>query len=187
MAEVNEVNIRSGGKMAEGGSGGLPRLIKLVIIGVVALLLLVGGIFAAFKLLSSGDSNSKDSKEAKEAQAMANPRSSSNIIQTPTYVDLGSFVVNLSDGRRYLKTSIQLVLNHEKAKEFLTIRLAEVKDLVVAELQILNSDQLRDPNERELLKQRLLKRVETLLPVKDHEWEDPMPLKKVLITEFYLQ
>ncbi|MDH4246758.1 MAG: flagellar basal body-associated FliL family protein [Deltaproteobacteria bacterium] len=170
--------------MAEGGGGGMPRLIKLIIIGIVVLVLLLVGAFLTIKFLSSGDSTAKD---AKEAQAMAMPRSSSDHIKTPFYLDLGSFVVNLADGRRYLKTSIQLVINEDKAREYLNVRVAEVKDLVVAELQVLSSDQLRDPNERELLKQRLLKRVETLLPVKDKEWEDPMPLKKVLITEFYLQ
>ena len=184
MAEVNEINYQSGGKMAEGGGGGMGRLIKIVIIGLVALVLLVIGIIVALKFMSSGDETAKD---AKEAQAMAKPRDAGGIIKTPFYIDLGSFVVNLADGRRYLKTSIQLVLNEEKAREFMSVRMAEIKDLVVAELQVLTSDQLRDPNERELLKQRLLKRVETLLPTKEREWEDPMPLKKILITEFYLQ
>jgi flagellar basal body-associated protein FliL len=65
--------------------------------------------------------------------------------------------------------------------------MSEIKDLVISEMQTLNSEQLRDQKERELLRQRLLRRVESLLPNAPDDWEDPNPIKKVLITEFYLQ
>ena len=180
MTEVNEVNFSKGGKMAQEG-GGKGRLIKIIIIAVVVLVLLVGGIVLAMFLFDTGEEAAAPNKE------MAQARTETGIIETPFYLDMGSFVVNLSDGRRYLKTSIQLLINDEKANEFLRVRQAEIKDLVVAELQTLNSEQLRDPQERELLKQRLLRKIETLLPTEDREWDDPMPVKKVLITEFYLQ
>ena len=184
MTEVNEVNFSKGGKMAEGeGGGGLGKIIKLVIIALIGLVLIGGGIWAALFFLKS------DSPEegAATGQAPAEARSGPSFIENPQYLDLGSFVVNLSDGRKYIKTSLQLLLNDEKAKEFLNIRQAEVKDLVVAELQTLNSQQMKDPKERTLFRQRLLRKVESLLPTEDREWEDPKPIKKVLITEIYLQ
>ena len=111
-----------------------------------------------------------------------------SFLKNPKYLVLGDFVVNLADGRRYLKTNLQLLVSDEKAAAFLQVRLAEVKDLVVAELQTMDSEQLRDGRNRELLKNRLLTKVESLLPSgKEKEWEDPKPIKKVLITEFYLQ
>lgn len=178
MTEVNEVNFSKGGKMADDGGGALGRLIKLIILIVFGLILIGGGIIAAFIFLSS---------DKEEGATGGSARAGDVIIEQPHYLDLGSFVVNLSDGRKYVKTSLQLLLNEEKAAEFLNIRLAEVKDLVVSELQTLNSDQLRDPKERELFRQRLLRKIESLLPTKDRDWDDPVPVKKVLITEIYLQ
>jgi flagellar basal body-associated protein FliL len=51
----------------------------------------------------------------------------------------------------------------------------------------MSTEQLRDPQERANLKQRLLRSIESLLPNKDLDWDDPVPIKKVLVTEFYLQ
>lgn len=180
MTEVNEVAISRGGKMAEGGGGGMGRLIKIILIVVILLVLIAGGVVAAFWFMDTGG------EPAATAGAAADGVQTS-YIENPQYLDLGTFVVNLADGRRYLKTSLQLLLDEEQAKEFLSVREAEVKDLVVAELQTLNAEQLRDPKERELLKQRLIRKISSLLPVKGREWDDPAPIKKVLITEFYLQ
>jgi len=179
MAEVNEVNIRRGGTMAEGEGGGLGRLIKIIFILVLLALLAAGG-FAAYLFLSTG----KD----KAAGGVAATRDEGGSIKNPHYLELGDFVVNLSDGRRYLKTNLQLLISDEKAMAYLQVRLAEVKDLVISELQTWDSEQLRDPRNRELLKNRVLTKIESLLPsAKEGGWEDPKPIKKVLITEFYLQ
>ena len=187
MTEVNEVNISQRGAMAEGDGGGKGGLVKIIIIAVVALVLLGGGAVGLMMFLGSGD----DGGENVVAEA-ASEISSSGICETEQldYLSLGTFVVNLADGRRYLKTQIEVMLCDEKVSEvkaFLEKRSAEIKDLVVSELQSLSTEQLRDRRERELLRQRLLRRVESLLPNKDREWEDPNPIKKVLITEFYLQ
>ena len=183
MTEVNEVNFSRGGQMAEGEGGGIRRLLKIIVIAVVLLLLIGGGVFAAYWFLFADGG----SMSAGGGGTSAAVREGSEPLQNPQYVELGSFVVNLADGRRYLKTTIQLLLSEEAAKGYLEQRMPQVKDLVVAELQTLNSEQLRDPRERELLKQRLLRKVESLLPSRDYAWEDPHPVKQVLITEFYLQ
>src|SRR3990172_1630748 len=175
MAEVNEVNIRRGGTMAEGGGGGggMGRVIKLIL-AVVLLVLLAGGGFAAYLFLSTG-------KEDKAGPGAAALRQDGGSIKNPHYLALGDFVVNLADGRRYLKTNLQLLISDEKAMAYLQLRLAEVKDLVVAELQTMDSEQLRDGRSRELLKNRLLSKVESLLPSgKERDWEDPKPIKKGL-------
>jgi flagellar FliL protein len=180
MAEINEVNIRRGGTMAEGEGGGLGRLIKLVLVLVLLALLGAGG-FAAYLFLSTGE-------DAATSAGTAAMRQDGGSIKDPHYLVLGDFVVNLADGRRYLKTNLQLLLSEEAAVSYLEVRLAEVKDLVVAELQTMDSEQLRDGRNRELLKNRLLTKIESLLPSgKERSWNDPRPIKKVLITEFYLQ
>lgn len=166
--------------MADGEGGGLGRLIKFILALVLLGLLAAGG-FAAYLFLSTGE------EMAGTEQSPATLRQDGGSIQNPYYLQLGDFVVNLADGRRYLKTNLQLLISEESARTYLEVRLAEVKDLVVAELQTLNSEQLRDGRDRELLKNRLLSKIESLLPTKDREWDDPKPIKKVLITEFYLQ
>lgn len=170
--------------MAEGeGRGGLGRLIKMILIGLVLLLLVGAGVIAAYLfLLSSGG----DDGQLASAGA-ANMRADGGSIENPQYLELGSFVVNLADGRRYLKTTLQLLISEQAAANYLEVRSAEVKDLVISELQTLDAEQLRDPQERELLKQRLLRKIESLLPQRNTDWKDPRPIKKVLVTEFYLQ
>jgi len=174
---------------AGGGSGGGGGKLKMILVAVVLLLLLGGG--AALGLwifLGSGETAMKGGGKAPEAAAGGGGDG------CPTehlgYVALGDFVVNLADGRRYLKTKIDLMVCEEDVAlvvAYLNARMAEIKDLVISELQTLNSEQLRDQKERELLRQRLLRRVESLLPNDNQEWEDANPIKKVLITEFYLQ
>ena len=167
--------------MADGEGGGLGRLIKFILALVLLALLGAGG-FAAYLFLSPGG------EMAGTTQSPAALRQDGGSIENPYYLQLGDFVVNLADGRRYLKTNLQLLISEEGARNYLEVRLAEVKDLIVAELQTLESEQLRDARNRTLLKNRLLTKVESLLPSGDErDWDDPKPIKKVLITEFYLQ
>ena len=183
MTEINKVNISTGGGMAEGEGGGK---LKLIIIVLVLLLLLGGGGAVAWMFLGGGEEGGASATAGSGDVAPAAQRNSA-LIENPVFLPIGTFIVNLSDGRRYLKTNLELMLSEEPAKLYLEGRIAEVKDLIISELQTLNTEQLRDPSEREQLKQRLLGKVESLLPTKDTEWEDPRPIKKVLITEFYLQ
>jgi flagellar FliL protein len=189
MAEVNEVNVSRGGRMAEAEAAAKGGKLKLILIAVILLLVLGGGAAAGFWFfLGHGkkDEMAKGSSGERASGGGAEGCPTENL----NYITLGDFVVNLADGRRYLKTRIDLMLCDKKVANvnaFLAARMAEIKDLVISELQTLSSEQLRDQKERELLRQRLLRRVESLLPNGEKEWEDPNPIKKVLITEFYLQ
>jgi flagellar FliL protein len=187
MTEVNEVNFSKGGKMAEGegGRGGLGKIIRLVVIALVVLVLVGGGGFAAYYfLLRKGD---EKAEAGHGAPAAAKASSSDERLEHPQYLDMGTFIVNLADGRRYLKTTMQLVLSEEGAKAYLSTRLPDLKDLVLAELRTLTAEALRDPRTIEDLKQRILTRVESVLPATSKEWKDPRPVKKLVITEFYIQ
>lgn len=171
------------GEDAGGGGGGRGgRLVKIIIIAVIALVL-IGGTAIGLMLFLGGDEDQaaggpkKGSPQAKEDRPL----------EDPVFMTVGTFVVNLSDGRRYLKTNLELMLSEESAKSYLEKRIALVRDIVLAELQSLSSEQLRDPQERRELKRRLLAGIETLLPNEDADWDDERPIKEVLITEFYLQ
>lgn len=184
MTEVNEVNISGGGGAADdSGGGGMGKIIKIVVIALVALAIIGGGIFGVMMFLG-GD---EEEMAGEAAGASKSGGGATANLENPVYLPVGTFIVNLSDGRRYLKTNLELMLSEELAKAYLEKRLAEVKDIIVSELQVLSTEQLRDPQERANLKQRLLRSIESLLPDKDRDWDDPMPIKKVLVTEFYLQ
>lgn len=164
--------------MAEGEGGRLGRLIK-IIVAVVLLALLAVGAYIGYLFLATGH---------KGSQATPPPSSETNYLANPHYLALGDFVVNLADGRRYLKTNLQLLISDQKAADYLQVRLAEVKDLVISELETWTAEQLRDPRNQAVLKQHLLTKIESLLPpASEGGWKDPKPIKKVLITEFYLQ
>ena len=188
MTEVNEVNFSKGGKMAEGEGGRSPRrFIRWIVIGVVVIAVVGGGGFAAWWFLLHRAPAAKAPAAGAVREGVRGGESAGELIENPQYLDLGSFTVNLAEGRRFLKTSVQLLLNDEKAKEYLSTRVPEAKDLVVSELQLQTSDTLKDPRERELMKQRILTKLQTLLPVPPKDWKDPMPIKKLLITEFLIQ
>jgi flagellar FliL protein len=162
----------------EGGGGGGKK--KMIIIIVAVVLLLVIGI-VVFILMSGGDEEEEELPEVEQQVTnVAEP------LAAPIFLPLESFVVNLKDGRRFLKTSIQLMLSEPGASAYLTMRLIEVKDIVLSELQELSVEDVKQSDSREALKQRLISAISQLFPSKP-EWEDPEPIKKVLFEEFVIQ
>ena len=107
-------------------------------------------------------------------------------LNEPIFLPLESFVVNLKDGRRFLKTSIQLMLSQPSAAAYLTMRMVEVKDIVMAELQELSVEDVKQSDAIEDLRQRLISAISQIFPSKP-EWEDPEPIRKVLFEEFVIQ
>ena len=165
-----------GGESGGGGGGGGKK--KMIIIIVAVVLLLVIGI-VVFLLMSGGEEEVLPEEE-QQVTNVAEP------LEAPIFLPLESFVVNLKDGRRFLKTTIQLMLSEPGASAYLTVRLIEVKDLVLAELQELSVEDVKQSDAREALKQRLISSISQVFPSKP-EWEDPEPIKKVLFEEFVIQ
>ena len=169
----------------EGGSGGEAGdsrakgggKKKLIIIIFLVLLLILG--IVAFLIMSS-DEDEELPEEQQNVTQVAEP------LLTPIFLPLESFIVNLKDGRRFLKTTIQLMLSEPSASAYLTIRLVEVKDIVLAELQELSVEDVKQSDARDALKQRLISAISEILP-SNPEWEDPEPIRKVLFEEFVIQ
>ena len=160
-----------------GGNGGGGKK-KLIIIIVAVVLLLVIAI-VAFLFLAGGEEEAEE-EEIVEVTSEAEP------LAAPIFLPLDSYIVNLKDGRRYLKTTIQLMLSEEMANAYLTSRLVEIKDIVLTELQNLSVEEVKQSESREALRQRLISAISQVFPSKP-EWEDPEPIKKVLFEEFVLQ
>ena len=173
--EVEEGGGGNGNGNGETKSGGGKK--KLIIIIVAVVLLLVIGIVVF--LLMSGDDEELPEEE-QPVTDVAEP------LAEPVFLPLESFVVNLKDGRRFLKTSIQLMRSEPGAAAYLTVRLVEVKDIVLAELQELAVEDVKQSDAREALRQRLISSISPIFPSKP-EWEDPEPIRKVLFEEFVVQ
>ena len=162
----------------EGGRGGGGGSKKKLIIIVGLVLLLVIGIVVFF--LMSGEEEEQLPEEEMQVTDVAEP------LVEPIFLPLESFVVNLKDGRRFLKTTIQLMLSEPAATAYLTVRLVEIKDIVLAELQELSVEDVKQSDAREALRQRLISAISQLFP-SEPEWEDPEPIRKVLFEEFVIQ
>jgi len=173
---ADEEGESGGGLGEEGGKGGGKK--KLIIVIVVIILLLVIG--AVVFLLFSGDEDEELPEEKQNVTEIAEP------LVAPIFLPLESFIVNLKDGRRFLKTTIQLMLSEPAASAYLTIRLVEVKDIVLAELQELSVEDVKQSDARDALKQRLISAISQILP-SNPEWDDPEPIRKVLFEEFVIQ
>ena len=168
----------NGGVTTNGGNGGGGGTKKLIIIILAVVLLLVIAI-VAFLFLAGGEEEAEE-EEIVEVTSEAEP------LAAPIFLPLDSYIVNLKDGRRYLKTTIQLMLSEEMANAYLTSRLIEIKDIVLTELQNLSVEEVKQAESREALRQRLISAISQVFPSKP-EWEDPEPIKKVLFEEFVLQ
>lgn len=174
MAEEEGGGGDSGG---DGGGGGSGK--KKLIIIIVAVVLLIVIAVVAFLLLSGGEEE-EVVEEEKPITESAEP------LAVPIFLDLGERVVNLKGGRRYLKVKMQLMLSEPAASAYLTMRLIEVKDVVLSELQTLSAEDVGQADAREVLKQRVISAISQLFPSAP-EWEDPEPIKKVLFEEFVIQ
>ena len=159
----------------EDGGGGSKK--KLIIIVVVVLLLVIGVVVF---MLMSGEEEEQLPEEEMQVTDVAEP------LAEPIFLPLESFVVNLKDGRRFLKTTIQLMLSEPAAAAYLTVRLVEIKDIVLAELQELSVEDVKQSDTREALRQRLISAISQIFP-SEPEWEDPEPIRKVLFEEFVIQ
>ena len=164
-----------GGGNGNGGGGGKKKLI-IIIVAVILLLVIA---LVAFLFLAGGE-------EETEEEGIVEGTRAAEPLAAPIFLPLDSYIVNLKDGRRYLKTTIQLMLSEEMANAYLTSRLVEIKDIVLTELQNLSVEEVKQAESRETLRQRLISAISQVFPSKP-EWEDPEPIKKVLFEEFVLQ
>ena len=107
-------------------------------------------------------------------------------LEDPTYMSLGTFVVNMPDGKYYLKTTMSLAFTDSGPMDWMTARTPLVKDMIIRHLQSVSVEQLEDLRYRQILKNDLMIRLNSLFP-NEPPWEDLDPVKRILFTEFYKQ
>ena len=107
-------------------------------------------------------------------------------LDDPTYMSLGTFVVNMPDGKYYLKTTMSLAFTDSGPMEWMNSRIPLVKDMIIRHLQSISVEQLEDLRYRQILKNDLMIRLNSLFP-NEPPWDDLDPVKRILFTEFYKQ
>lgn len=107
-------------------------------------------------------------------------------IVNPRYLDLGTFVVNLKEGKYFLKATITLVFEELAPYNWLNQRMPIVKDLIITHLGRLTAKELRNQKVRQLLRNDLRNKLNSLFP-NAPSWDDKRPVKKILFQEFYTQ
>ncbi len=165
----------------EGGEGGGKGKLIIIIIAVV-ILLVVGGAVVYFLFLT-GDDEEVLPEEVETTQSVPG---ASEPLEEPHFMSLGTYIANLQDGRRYLKTTISIMLSEEATVEYLNLRLVQIKDIVLTELQSLSIEKTKDHESKKNLKSKLITEISKLFP-NEPKWDDPEPIKEVLFEEFYVQ
>ena len=107
-------------------------------------------------------------------------------LDDPTYMSLGTFVVNMPDGKYYLKTTMSLAFTDSGPMEWMNARIPLVKDMIIRHLQSISVEQLEDLRYRQILKNDLMIRLNSLFP-NEPPLDDLDPVKRILFTEFYKQ
>ena len=107
-------------------------------------------------------------------------------LDDPTYMSLGTFVVNMPDGKYYLKTTMSLAFTDSGPMEWMNARIPLVKDMIIRHLQSISVEQLEDLRYRQILKNDLMIRLNSLF-LNEPPWDDLDPVKRILFTEFYKQ
>ncbi|NLW57124.1 MAG: flagellar basal body protein FliL [Firmicutes bacterium] len=76
-------------------------------------------------------------------------------------------LVNLADGGlkpRYIKLNLTFVLDSEKTQEELTKRKAQVRDIIIRTCRAKNSEELREKEGNELLRNEIITAINAILP-----------------------
>jgi flagellar basal body-associated protein FliL len=124
--------------------------------------------------------------QEKEVEEITVIRDGPPPLSEPEYLDLGTFVVNMPGDKYFLKSSIQLAFENGAAKEWMLARMPLVKDLVITHLNSITVEIFDDTKNRAVIKNDLQNRLNSLFPNKTN-WEDTLPVRKVLFLEFYRQ
>jgi flagellar protein FliL len=204
MAKAAKMDFNPGGKMAEEESdeGGGGRRKKLIII-VLALLLLIGGGIGAYLLVfkpetevpekqaRTGDEFAEEVERARTTDALERAEKPEYwSFREPKEADGGDYIVNLIDGRNFLRVRLvaEIEEGDEKVKAYLNNRRPLLDDMIITRLAALDSEAARDPRTHERLKTDLKRKVNSIFSadfLKSYGGKGN-PVKRILITKIIL-
>ena len=159
----------------------------IMIIGGATLLVLIL-VAALFFFLKSGEDAEETEEGTKPVAEVKEPEPETKLSEpeVPIYLKLEPFTTTIGLEPRYAKISMYFKMGSPEPSAFLGLRLAEVKDAVIAVFQKTDSKEVKQDGWVEGLKERIIIRVSSLFP-KEPEWEDPKPIRSVLFHELLIQ
>lgn len=158
---------------------------KLIIIIAVVMVLLIGiGVGFFFFLMQEekiveGEEQVVEVKKPEPEIEIPEP-------EIPLYLELKPFTTTIGREPRHAKITMQLKMGSEPPRAYLTPRVAQIKDAVIAVLQKTDSKEVNLNGWVDRLKERILERLNKILP-EEPEWEDPKPIRKVMFSELLVQ
>lgn len=165
---------------AEGGGASKGGMMKFIIIGLVAVLLLGGGAFAYFKFFA-GHGEEEKAKEEGHGEKSEKDKEVGQAGMPGTMFPLESFIVNLagSEGKRFLKITIDLELDKAEAAEEVKARLPQVKDSILILLSSKSFEEIYTVQGKFKLRDEVISRTNSFLKTGK--------VKNIYFTEFVIQ
>ena len=161
---------------------------KLIIIIAVVVVLLIGIGAGLFFFLMPEEEIAEGEEGQEQVVEVQEPDPVVEIPEpeVPLYLELKPFTTTIGREPRYAKITMQLKLGSEPPRAYLTLRIAQIKDAVIAVLQKTDSKEVNRHGWVGRLKERIIARLNKILP-EEPDWEDPKPIRKVLFSELVLQ
>ena len=128
-----------------------------LIIGAVVALLVLGNVGLGVALVLGKGGAAEASEPGAKAKVQEPP--SKPMDEPGPLFALEPFVVNLQDpgGNHYLRTTVQIELDREESRQVVEARKIMMRDRFIATLSAKRLEELRAPEDRERLRQELLK------------------------------
>ena len=162
------------------------RKLIIIIVGAAVLVMIIAAT-VIFSLMS-GEETEEPKEGTKPVAEVKKPKPETKLSEPEEliYLKLKPFTTTIGKESRYVKISMYFKMGSSEPSAFLGLRLAEVKDAVIAVLQKTDSKEVKQDGWVERLKERIIIRVSSLFP-KEPEWEDPKPIRSVLFQELLIQ
>ena len=130
-------------------------VLLFIIIPFIFWLIIKGYILSAVfrEYLFSGGEETQLPKEEQPSLEVEEP------LAVPIFLLLDSYRVKLNNGKRYLKTTIQLMLSEQKAATYLEKKIVEVKERVASILENISVEDVKQAGSRELFRQKIIKEI----------------------------
>ncbi len=156
MAEEENVSVDEG----EGAGGEQKGSSKKFIVIGVALVLLAGGGFAGWKFFLAEKFSAQDGEAIQERAETAESSPAVGIIY-----EMKPFIVNLigQQGKRYLKTKLELDVDSEALEQELAERGSQLRDAILLLLASKSFDDISTPGGKIQLRSELIARINQTL------------------------
>ncbi len=164
-----------------------------IIIGAVVLLIIIVSVVLLLLFLSDDDDiRIKGGPEEAEFVELYNKRMQYTLepIAKPLYTDPYIYTVNMRNGRNYIHIKIQAITQDPLAITFLEARTPLIDDRLITLLRAKSPQDIQTRTGLEMLKQEIFIEFNELFPqefIDQSASKDRMPIKDILITEFFIQ